>query len=225
MNPDEVRSFALRLIGYERNVLLVAFFAINHDVERPIIGRNDRFSVSCDAHTATLARARKAAMDDEPKDREPRDSQLPPEERDRRHRGRLEGVIPELLKRAVEIGVEKASEAPESLRHLVSDLRLPKEVATYLLTQVEDTKNGALRVVAKETRDFLEHTNLAHEIRKMLTTLQFEINTTVRFRPNEPKEDTDDNADEGDDSMPKPEVKLDVFARRHDNKKKKAKEG
>lgn len=146
---------------------------------------------------------------------------------DPKERRRLEGVIPELLKRAVEIGVEKASEAPESLKHLVSDLRLPKEVAAYLLTQVEDTKNGALRVVAKETRDFLEHTNLASELQKMLTTLQFEINTTIRFRPADAKEskgEEDESDDDSDGTLPKPEVKLDVFARRHDRKKK-AKEG
>jgi len=158
-------------------------------------------------------------MDDDHKERE-RESQLPPEEREAR---RLKGVIPELLKRAVELGVEKAVEAPEALKHLVADLRLPKEVAAYLLSQVEETKNGALRVVAKETRDFLEHTNLAHELQKMLTTLQFEINTTIRFRPAEPKSDDDD--DDGDTTqLPKPEVKMDMFTRRAE-KKKKAKEG
>jgi hypothetical protein len=163
-------------------------------------------------------------MDDDPKERAPGDSQLPPEERDARRRGRLEGVIPELIKRAVELGVEKAHEAPESLKHLMNDLRLPKEVAGYLLSQVEDTKNGALRVVAKETRDFLEHTNLAHEIKKMLTTLQFEVNTTIRFRPNEPKEAGAEDSAESDE-LPKPEVKVDMFSRRHDSKQKKAKEG
>jgi hypothetical protein len=157
-------------------------------------------------------------MDDD-KERPERESQWPPEEREHR-RSRLEGVIPELLKRAVELGVEKAYEAPESIKHLVGDLRLPKEVATYLLTQVEDTKNLALRVVAKETREFLEHANLAHELRKVLTTLQFEVNTTIRFRPNEPAAD-DEELGERENIMPKPEVKLDVFAR----KKKKAKEG
>lgn len=157
-------------------------------------------------------------MDDQ-KERE-RESQLPPEEREAR---RLKGVIPELLKRAVELGVEKAVEAPDALRQLVSDLRLPKEVASYLLSQVEETKNGALRVVAKETRDFLEHTNLAHELQKMLTTLQFEINTTIRFRPSEPRSGGDD-AEGGGSELPKPEVKMDIFTRRSE-KKKKGKEG
>src|SRR5438067_363231 len=70
-------------------------------------------------------------------------------------RRRLEGVIPELLKRAIEVGYEKATDMPEQLRHL------PKEAASYIFSQVEETKNGVLRVVAKEVRDFLEHTNLA----------------------------------------------------------------
>src|SRR6266487_1586056 len=100
-------------------------------------------------------------------------------------RRRLEGVIPELLKRAIEIGVDKATDAPESLKHFVGDLKLPKEIASYLLTQIDETKNGLFRVVAKEIRDFLEHTNLSGEMHKMLTTVQFEINTTVRFTPND----------------------------------------
>ena len=160
-----------------------------------------------------------ASDDDKDRERE-RESQWPPEEREAR---RLKGVIPELLKRAVELGVEKAADAPDAIKHLVSDMRLPKEVATYLLSQVEDTKNGALRVVAKETREFLEHTNLAHELQKMLTTLQFEINTTIRFRPADHKpSDEQAEGEEGEvTELPRPEVKMDVFAR----KKKKTKEG
>src|SRR5207247_8454514 len=102
-----------------------------------------------------------------------------------RKQRRLESVIPELIKRAVEIGVEKAQEAPDNLKQFVGDLRVPKEIGHYLLTQVEETKNGLFRVVAKEMRDFLEHANLAGEVQRVLTTLQFEINTTIRFRPNE----------------------------------------
>ena len=100
-------------------------------------------------------------------------------------RRRLESVIPELIKRAVEIGVEKASEAPDNLKEFVGGMKLPREVASYLLAQVEETKNGLFRVVAKEIREFLEHTNLGAEMQKMLTTVQFEINTTIRFKPNE----------------------------------------
>jgi hypothetical protein len=121
----------------------------------------------------------------------PSGDSIPPESpherghgRDSRRR-RLEGVIPEIVRRAVELGVEKAVEAPDNLKSFVGDLKLPKEIAHYLLTQVDETKSGVIRVVAKEIRDFLEHTNFAGEIQKLLTTVQFEVNTTIRFTPND----------------------------------------
>ena len=64
-------------------------------------------------------------------------------------------------------------------------MKLPKEIVSYILQQVDETKNGLFRVVANEIRDFLEHTNISSEMKKMLTTVQFEINTTVRFSPND----------------------------------------
>jgi hypothetical protein len=111
-----------------------------------------------------------------------------------RMRSRLESVIPEILKRAVEIGVEKARESPGDVKQFIHDLKVPKEVAHYLFQQIDDTKNGLFRVVAKEIRDFLEHTNFSGEVQKLLTTVQFEVNTTIRFTPNdgrEPKKNND----------------------------------
>jgi hypothetical protein len=151
-------------------------------------------------------------------------------------RKRLEGVIPELVKRAVELGVEKAQDAPEAVRQLVGDLKLPKELAGYLFSQVDETKNGLFRIFAKEMRDFLEHTNIAGEMQKVLTTVQFEINTTIRFRPNDGKREAKAEGDgktsgEGKKggsvppdappgSIPRPEVLTDVFLKRGDRKEK-----
>jgi hypothetical protein len=162
-----------------------------------------------------------------------------------RVRARFESVIPEILKRAVEIGVEKARESPGDVKQFIHDLKVPKEVAHYLLQQIDDTKNGLFRVVAKEIRDFLEHTNFSGEVQKLLTTVQFEVNTTIRFTPNDGREprkdeggrDPDDGGDDdeggehgetkdsgnGDDRersgrhpLPKPEVKTSVSVRRDD---------
>lgn len=159
-----------------------------------------------------------------------------------RVRARLESVIPEILKRAVEIGVEKARESPDNLKQFVHDLKVPKEVAHYLFQQIDDTKNGLFRVVAKEIRDFLEHTNFSGEVQKLLTTVQFEVNTTIRFTPNDGREprkgddegggkdgkdgERDKNEARGGDGgaddaeppsrrpLPKPEIKTAVNVRR-----------
>lgn len=145
-------------------------------------------------------------------------------------RRRLEGAIPELIKRAVELGVEKAQEAPEAVKQLVADLKVPREIAGYIFSQIDETKNGLLRVVARETRDFLEHTNLAGELEKVLTSVQFEVNTTIRFRPNdgkrEPKLRVADkpvatpSPDSPQGVMPRPEVVTDVAVKRSDKKER-----
>jgi len=155
-------------------------------------------------------------------------------------RRRLEGVIPDLIKRAVEIGVEKAAEAPDTVKHIMSELKLPKGMAGYVLAQIDETKNSVVRVVANEVRDFLEHTNLAGEAQKILTSLQFEVNTTIRFRPNsgarESRDngrggDSDESADNNDPSgeegsssiganLPKPEVKTDIYVKRDERRER-----
>jgi hypothetical protein len=147
--------------------------------------------------------------------------QDPPDQGSRRRR--LEGVIPDLLKRAIEIGVDRATEAPDTLKHFVGDLKLPKEIVNYILQQVDETKNGLFRVVAKEMRDFLEHTNLAGEMQKMLTTVQFEISTTVRFTPNDQASGTT-AASNGENpetpKPPKPEVKTQVHVKREERRER-----
>lgn len=150
-------------------------------------------------------------------------------DKDKRRR-RLEGVIPEIVRRAVELGVEKATEAPDNLKQFVGDMKVPKEIGSYLLSQIDETKNGLFRVVAKEIRDFLEHTNFAGEVQKLLTTVQFEVNTTIRFTPNDgrgkhetgppPSGARSEHAEGGDESgdpregLPRPEVKTSVSVRR-----------
>ena len=117
-----------------------------------------------------------------------------------RMRARLESIIPEILKRAVEIGVEKARESPSDVKQFIHDLKVPKELAHYLFQQIDDTKNGLFRVVAKEIRDFLEHTNFAGEVQKLLTTVQFEVNTTIRFTPNDGREPRKNDPRDGQES-------------------------
>lgn len=100
-------------------------------------------------------------------------------------RRRLERLLPEIIKRLIETGYEKLSEGPENVRHFVSELKLPKEALTLILAQLDETKNGLYRAVAREMRDFLEHTNFAEEFARVLTMLSFEVKTEVRFIPND----------------------------------------
>jgi hypothetical protein len=109
----------------------------------------------------------------------------PPKENDERDEKRVERVLRELVRKVIEAGYERLSEGPENVRHLMSELKLPKETLGALFGTLDDTKNGLYRVVAREVRDFLEHSNLAEDIVRGLTALSFEIKTEVRFIPND----------------------------------------
>jgi hypothetical protein len=132
--------------------------------------------------------------DEEPSFPEPEDSPEPDADADtdahpEGRRRRLERLLPGLIKRAIERGIETGigsiSQANDSIRSVVNKTELPKEVAGYVFSQVDDTKNAMVRVVAREVRDFLEAADLAQELQKVLTTLSFEIRTEIRFVPND----------------------------------------
>ena len=144
-------------------------------------------------------------------------------DRDKEKKRLVERAVPELVKRllerALESGVERLQEGPENLRNFVGEMKVPKDVLQYLYTQIDDTKNGLYRVVAKEIRDVVEQTQFAEELTKVLTKLSFEIKTEIRFIPNDARSGGNDAGDESDESregpvgLPKPEVKAQVSVR------------
>jgi hypothetical protein len=111
----------------------------------------------------------------EARDDEPRDKQ----------RGRLEGFIPDIVKRTFYAGLGAVFTTEEGIRKIASDLKLPKDVANYLIPQAAASKDELFRVVGKELRGFLETVNISGELQKLLTSLSFEIKTEIRFIPND----------------------------------------
>jgi hypothetical protein len=89
------------------------------------------------------------------------------------------------LERSIEAGIGTFSKTDGAIRDLVGDVKLPREVAGYVFSQLDESKNIVVRAVAKEVRDFLDATDIASELQRALTALSFEIKTEVRFIPNE----------------------------------------
>jgi hypothetical protein len=111
----------------------------------------------------------------------------PGEARERRGIPILEGAIADMLRRDIEAGWDRLGrgERGGAIRAALAEMRLPKEIAGYVGSQLDDTKNAILKVVSKEIREFLETSHFADELARLLTTLTFEITTQVRFVPNE----------------------------------------
>jgi hypothetical protein len=139
-------------------------------------------------------------------------SEPPSGEREGR-RGRFESILPGLIRRGIEKGIEAGlntldrsietgRETTDAVREVFSEVRtprnvanavgralqearLPREIASAVFNQFDETKNDVLRIVAREVRDFLDATDIASELKAALTSLSFEVRTEVRFIPNE----------------------------------------
>ena len=111
----------------------------------------------------------------------PPDGDEPREEK----RGRLEGFIPDIVRRTFYAGLGAVFTTEEGIRKIASDLKLPKDVANYLIQSAAASKDELFRVVGRELRGFLETVNISGELQKLLTSLSFEIKTEIRFIPND----------------------------------------
>jgi hypothetical protein len=101
-------------------------------------------------------------------------------------RRRLEALIPEIVKKTFNAGMGAVFSTEEGIRKIAKDINIP-DVAGYLATTADTTKDKVLEIVAREVRDFLQTMNLGEEIAKLLTTLSFEVKTEIRFIPNSEK--------------------------------------
>lgn len=106
---------------------------------------------------------------------------IPAEEVSRILKG-LEALIPDIVRRSVG---NVLSTSEDGLRALVGDKNIPKELAGFLLGQIDATRRGILRIVSNEIKVFLENVDFGGELAKILTTLSFEVRTEIRFIPND----------------------------------------
>src|SRR4051794_36833063 len=117
--------------------------------------------------------------------REPREETHAGSRDEQRQKGQLESLIPEIVRRTFYAGLGAVFTTEEGIRKIASDLKLPKEMANYLIAQAAASKDELFRVVGKELRGFLESVNVSGELQKLLTSLSFEIKTEIRFIPND----------------------------------------
>ncbi|HYR56971.1 MAG TPA: hypothetical protein VEM39_12660 [Myxococcaceae bacterium] len=97
--------------------------------------------------------------------------------------------VPELVKRVAVAGLGALFMTEEGIRSLAGQLKLPKEVLGFIVSQAEKTKDDIGRVVSDEVRRFLQSEKLREEFLKLLTGTTIEITAQVRLMPEKPHGD------------------------------------
>jgi hypothetical protein len=106
----------------------------------------------------------------------------------------------------------------EGIRSLAGQLKLPKEVLHFILSQAERTKDEVGRVVSEELRRFLQSEKLREEFVKLLSGMTVEIKAEVRLVP--AAEQEKDKKKSSDDA-PAPKLVVSEIATRRGRRGKK----
>ena len=96
-----------------------------------------------------------------------------------------ETVVAEAVRGAISRGSEVVDTTEDSVRKLIGEFSLPKDVADRILGKFDDYKADVLGLIKDEIHDFLGRVDLGNELQKALTSLSLEISTEIRFIPNE----------------------------------------
>ena len=104
----------------------------------------------------------------------------------------LQSKAGDFVKKVLTVGVGAIFLTEESLRTLVSEIKLPKELLTGILDSAGKTKTEFL---TRLSNDILEKVTSKVEPRELIEELlarnEIEVNLRINLKPREPKRDTD----------------------------------
>ena len=89
--------------------------------------------------------------------------------------------ITDLFKKVVNTGISAAFMTEDTVKNLIQDLPLPKEMAQGLLANAKQTKEEFVGSVKNELKNYLDKIDLTKEIDRVLDTYDVEVNAKIKF--------------------------------------------
>ena len=93
------------------------------------------------------------------------------------------GFVPEFVRKVAVAGLGAIFMTEEGIRNLAGQLKLPKEVLGFILSQAERTKDEVGRVLADELRRFLQSEKLREEFVKLMSGMTLDVRAQIRLVP------------------------------------------
>lgn len=97
---------------------------------------------------------------------------------DREKDGKVEGI----LKKVLSTGVTAAFMTEESVRSLLKDVPLPKDIVGGLVENAKNTKSEFIAGVKNELKSYLDKIDLSNEIDKIVDKYDFEVKATISLK-------------------------------------------
>lgn len=101
-----------------------------------------------------------------------------------------DGKLGDLVKKVLTTGVTAAFMTEESVRALLKDVPLPKDIVGGLLENAKNTKSEFVSSVKNELKSYLDKIDVSKEIDKIVEKYDFEVKATISLkRKKKPKDD------------------------------------
>ncbi len=97
---------------------------------------------------------------------------------DRDKDGKIEG----LLKKVLTTGVTAAFMTEESIRAMLKDVPLPKDIVGGLVENAKSTKTEFVAGVKNELKSYLDKIDLSKEIDKIIEKYDFEVTANISLK-------------------------------------------
>ena len=89
--------------------------------------------------------------------------------------------ITDIFKKVINTGVSAAFMTEDTVKNLLQDLPLPKEMVNGLLQNAKNTKDDFISSVKSELKSYLEKIDVSKEIDRVLENYDLEINANIKF--------------------------------------------
>lgn len=93
-----------------------------------------------------------------------------------------DGKIGDILKKVLTTGVTAAFMTEESVRALLKDVPLPKDIVGGLVENAKNTKTEFVHSVKNELKSYLDKIDLSKEIDKIAEKYDFEVKATISLK-------------------------------------------
>jgi hypothetical protein len=92
------------------------------------------------------------------------------------------GFVADVVRKAVLTGVGALFLTEEGARKVAREWKLPKDLATYLVSQASGARDEVLRVLGQELRRLLDSETFRKEILKSVENMTVEIHAEMRLK-------------------------------------------
>jgi hypothetical protein len=97
----------------------------------------------------------------------------------------IDMLIPDVLKKALVLGVSGEFFSEETIRKMLSEIQMPSDLVQYIIQQTSKSKNELIRIIAEEIRNVIVQAQIGEQIKKFIKGFKINIKLEVSFDPRE----------------------------------------